>query len=1001
MSSPLANRQLLFGLLALKNDFVDSRQLLRAFDAWAADKSRPLAEALAADGVLDPGDAATVERLVERFLQRHGGDVEASLAAVNVATPLREKLAAGVADPDVQASLLYVPAAADGDGYSTLQPPAVGAAPGSRYQILRLHARGGLGEVFEAEDAELRRVVALKQIKPQQADNQDNRARFVREAEITGGLEHPGIVPVYGLGQNADGRPYYAMRLVKGQSLQEALRRFHQSEAGAEVWRSLAFRKLLGQLVSVCHAMQYAHDRGVLHRDLKPANIMLGKYGETLVVDWGLAKARGEKIEPQSTDESLLIPFSGSGTAPTVMGRALGTPQFMSPEQARGEVERLDQRSDVYSLGAILYVMLTGRPPVDDDDLGVTLRRVQAGDFPRPRQVRPTTPRALEAVCLRAMERLPDDRYDTARALAADVERWLADEPVTAYPEPLQARMRRWGRRHQALTAGALAVLLTVAGALSVGLAALGRKQTEVIAERNAAREARDDAEAVNRFYENEVLAAARPEGWEGGRGKDVTLQSALDTATPKIEQAFAGRPKLEATLLSTLGATYYFLGEFDAAHRQLERAYQLSIETFGPLHPHTLKTATDLALTRWKVGDLKGAESLCRLAFDGQTKVLGPNHEDTLHSHVNLGMLLINTGRLDEAEAVLQSGVDACHRSLGADHRYTLYGQHDLAITFRRQGRPQEALALIRQAADGRRRSLGPDHPDTLRSVNTLGFVLGILGYYEEAEMLCRQALEGRLRVLGDDHMETYWNRDSLGEVLGWQGKYDEAVAFGRQVVSWYRDTMGSDHPDTYRVMQPLAASLHSAGKEEEAEQLCREALDAQRRLLGVDHNETLETSCLMAYMLAARGEIEEAEKLYRQTLAAQLKVRAEDNFLVAPTLAGLGEVLSRSDRAAEAEPMLRQSLKKQEAVLAPGHWRVADVRSVLGECLAKQRKFAVAEPLLIDAYKQLADAVGTPPRRLAKAQERIVELYERWEKPDEAERWRRQGESRRERRG
>ena len=276
--------------------------------------------------------------------------------------------------------------------------------------------RGGLGEVFVALDAELNREVALKQILDHHADDPTSRTRFILEAEVTGGLEHPGIVPVYGLGSYADGRPYYAMRFVRGDSLKEAIATFHADETLKKDpgRRSLELRKLLRRFVDVCNAIDYAHTRGVLHRDMKPANVIVGKHGETLVVDWGLARARGKAEPGSSSDERTLMPSSASGSAETLPGSALGTPAYMSPEQAAGDLDRIGPRSDVYSLGATLYCLLTGRPPFEGDDLGAVLRAVGKGDFPSPRKLDPSIDRALEAVCLKAMAMKPENRYATS-----------------------------------------------------------------------------------------------------------------------------------------------------------------------------------------------------------------------------------------------------------------------------------------------------------------------------------------------------------------------------------------------------------------------------------------------------------------------------------------------------------------------------------------------------------------------------------------------------------
>jgi tetratricopeptide (TPR) repeat protein/tRNA A-37 threonylcarbamoyl transferase component Bud32 len=337
-------------------------------------------------------------------------------------------------------------------------PPGPGALPQrTRFVILRPHARGGLGEVFIARDEELEREVALKEIQERHADQVESRERFLKEARVTGALEHPGIVPVYGLGTYADGRPFYAMRFIRGDSLKDSIVAFHhpaqKTQSPSE--RSLALRQLLGRFIAVCNAIAYAHSQGVLHRDLKPANIMLGKFGETLVVDWGLAKILGETVI-EATASALV---RSGDVALTQEGRVLGTPAYMSPEQAAGNVD-LGPCSDVYSLGATLYCLLTGQPPFPETKADAVLDRVRHGDFPPPRRINPSVPAALEAVCLKAMALSPQDRYGSPRELAEEIDRWLADEPVKAYPEPWVARMGRWLRRHQAHASAAVAAVL-------------------------------------------------------------------------------------------------------------------------------------------------------------------------------------------------------------------------------------------------------------------------------------------------------------------------------------------------------------------------------------------------------------------------------------------------------------------------------------------------------------------------------------------------------------
>jgi serine/threonine protein kinase len=620
MSRSAADRNLLFGILAVQMDFIRSDQLIGAMNAWVIDKQRPLGDHLAAAGALAADSRQLLDALVDKHIALHGGRAEASLAALSSVEPLRHDLAA-IVDGDVQTSLAHAPTPR-GDRHATVvQPARTPAAPAQRFRVLRPHAAGGLGKVSVARDDELHRDVALKELHDRHADHPDSRARFLQEAEITGGLEHPGVVPIYGLGQYADGRPFYAMRFIRGDSLAQAIDRFHRDADPS--WRRAAdvlqLRRLLSRFLDVCNAIEYAHSRGVLHRDLKPGNIMLGQYGETLVVDWGLAKAQGqvdlprESVDPAVTAphlaEPLLRPESGSGTAPTQMGAAVGTPAFMSPEQATGRLDQLSGASDVFSLGATLYVILTGRAPQDDGDLGVVLQRVARGEFPRPRDVKPAVPRALEAICLKAMALHPRDRYASPRQLADDVEAWLADEPVTALREAFPMRTARWVKKHRTLVTSGVAMTLVAAAALAAGnvslRAANDRERDAKVAALSAQKKAesaqrqaeRAQAEAERQIARNEqLLALARRSleryeslsksellatyGMESLRGDlleaAIEFYDALAAQTDQSETARADRGEA----LFRLGGAYWQLGRMDEA----QRAYQQAIEQFRRL---------------------------------------------------------------------------------------------------------------------------------------------------------------------------------------------------------------------------------------------------------------------------------------------------------------------------------------------------------------------------------------------------------------------------------
>jgi hypothetical protein len=418
----------------------------------------------------------------------------------------------------------------------------------SRYRALRPLGKGGLGEVFVALDEELNREVALKEIQAQHQASGDNLGRFLLEAEVTGRLEHPGVVPVYGLGRYPDGRPFYAMRLIKGETLKEAIERFHKADvAGRDPGeRGLALRELLRRFIDVCNAVAYAHSKGVLHRDLKPANVMLGPFGETLVIDWGLAKVLGRPTSDSTEGVSLLRGMQAGSLGSTGLA---GTPGYLSPEQAEGRTGELTPASDVYSLGAILYELLTGQGPFKGGTLEQVLSRQRRGVFTAPRRVKASVPVPLEAVCLKALAMQPEDRYASTKELAADVDHWLGDEPVAVYREPMTARLRRWGRRHRATVSSLAALLVTLTVALAVGLAMVNAEEART----RAALAKAQSAERERRIELGRTSAAAALLAAQRGQWED---------ALKHYRQALALEPEDEIAL--RLGMLDCYLAGYD-----------------------------------------------------------------------------------------------------------------------------------------------------------------------------------------------------------------------------------------------------------------------------------------------------------------------------------------------------------------------------------------------------------------------------------------------------
>jgi serine/threonine-protein kinase len=956
-----ADRHLLFGLLALQNGLINQGQLVAAFQAWTLDKSKTLALHLEARGDLTGAKRALVEALAEVHREVHDGDDEKSLAAVAASRSTRASLA-GLIDPDVAATLGRVGsggALTDHDGKvdadrTTDYSFGAATSDGQRFRIVRPHARGGLGAVFVAIDSELHREVALKQILEQHADDPLSRDRFIAEAEITGALEHPGVVPVYGLGTDDRGRPYYAMRFIQGDSLKAAIDAFHQRANAKDqqltiqsssplvgdgrggrragqgglagqapgASRDLALHKLLRRFTDVCNAIDYAHSRGVIHRDIKPANIIVGRHGETLVVDWGLAKSVG-RADP-SAGEATIAP-SSSGSSETLPGSALGTPAYMSPEQARGELSRLGPRSDVYSLGATLYCLLCGKPPFEGDDVGAILIAVQSGQFPSPSRLDPSIDKALEAVCQKAMATAAENRYPTARALADDLDRWMADEPVTAWREPLTRRARRWARRNR--TAVAAAVVASVVGV--VGLAAVAAVQTRARADiaRALASETRANAElarskaAVQARYD---LAVEAIKTFHTGVSEDFLLK----------EDQFK---ELRDRLLKSASDFYGKLGALLGKETDVGSRRALEQSNFELAELTRLVGRIDDALAAHR------AVLAVREALAAETAAAPGVKADVGRSMTAVAFLLYETGEVDAAlrayrrsESLLASVAESDSEALAA-----------LATCRTRMTRPlvhagkgAEALAAIKLArADREALAAGPGASSASRrgladTLNELGIVLWQTDRPAEAEPEFRTALAIQQKLADENPTDTDARKFlgnihlHLGNVLRMTGKVSEAEAEIRTALAIYQK-LSDKNPavivfrrNSALALSDLALILSQTARLREAEVAWRTAMAILQRLAEYSPTNTDVQGLLanthrgLGRELSLTGKLLEAEAECRTALAIDQKLAGDDPAKTffrsreANSHTALGSVLLSAGKLSEAEAESRTAL-------------------------------------------------------------------------------------------
>jgi serine/threonine protein kinase/Flp pilus assembly protein TadD len=875
-----------------------------------------------------------------------------------------------------------------------------------RYKVEGEVARGGMGAILRVWDADLRRHLAMK-VALAKGDapasgptpRLDTRllSRFLEEAQVTGQLDHPGIVPVHELGLDQDGRVYFTMKLVQGRDLKAI---FDLVFSGKEGWNET---RALGVILKACEAMAYAHAKGVIHRDLKPANVMVGDFGEVYVMDWGVARVSSRKddrdlrIAPNAsarpasvrTERRLEREELSDSPIVTMDGDVVGTPAYMPPEQARGEIQSLSSRSDVYSIGALLYHLLARTPPYAEVSGArasnrTVLQRVLEGPPRRLREIRAEVPAELIAICEKAMAREANERYADTLALAEDLRAYLEHRVVRAHRTGAWAEAGKWIERNRALAASlAAGVLVLMTGVVVVAaknvelsranttiqsqVASLDAERKEAEASRQAAEDRRREADVekahaiaekaqadksaeetrVVADFQSGILSGLSVEDFgrsviselRGDLGENLTRRgmerSEVDAALARFD-ADVSPANPTNVAQRVLGAQV-----FQPAVEKIESSYR-----DRPLLAAMLQTPLSVTLHKLGLYDL-GARA-AGSAVESRRRELGSENIETLASINDLALLLQSQGKLAEAEPLYREALAGYRAQLGDSNPETLTVIDNLALVSYARGKLPDAEALLREALAGRRKTLGDADPITLGSVNNLASVLQDQGKLAEAEPLYREALAGCRAKLGDRHPDTLTAMDNLASLLQAQGKRSDAEPLFREALAGRRATLGDDHPRTLGSMNNLALLLKEDGRLDESELLLRDALAGQRSKLGDDHPDALSTMSNLGGLLRAEGKLPEAEALAREAVAGCQKKLGDQHPQTLASLNELASVLQREGKLDEAEPLYRALVEGCRKTLGEEHPSTLVSLNNLALLLLDRGKPSEAEPLL-----------------------------------------------------
>jgi eukaryotic-like serine/threonine-protein kinase len=810
------------------------------------------------------------------------------------------------------------------------------------YRLVRQLGEGGMGVVYHAQQLEpIRRDVALKIIKPGM-DSKQVITRFEAERQTLAMMDHGNIARVFDAGTTASGLPYFVMELVDG----IPITRYCDA-------KRISVRERIDLFIPVCKAIQHAHQKGIIHRDIKPSNILVTEQdGRPIpkVIDFGLAKALGRQLN----DETDLM---------TSFGTVVGTLQYMSPEQAEINRQDVDTRSDIYSLGVVLYELMTGTTPLDREQLTKAayvevLRTIREEEPASPSErvrrsnksaeiaiQRRTDPAALpklvhgelDWITMKALEKDRGRRFETVNGLVRDLERYLSGEPVEAGPPSAKYRIMKMARKYRVALATTAAFLTLLAGAV-------------VYSTREAlrARRAEQVSEAVNRFPQEDLLAQAGSEHQADRReapDPDLKVRTALDRAANNITGKFRGQPAVEAAIRTTLADTYVSLGLEAQARPHAERAVALRTQTAGPEARETLASMKLLGKVLYGLGKGDDSAALLTKVVSTDERRLGPDDTDTQDAMLDLARTYDILGKFAQAEQIDRKLVEKRTRLYGIEDLRTLDVRAQLANNLTRQAKYGEAIAMQNETLAVDRRFLGPEHPQTLNTMNNLAVANYYYGDYAEAERLFREVIPFWQRIMGPEHARPVTTMTNLAALQSAMGKFGDARANEEKILEIYRRTQGPEHMLTSTAMHNLAQTLMMQGDYPAAEKLLRETLRIRIATMGADNPEVLKTRDFEGLLRRGQKRLREAEAIHRSVLEAERRSPGPNHPNTFFTMGLLANVLADEKRYAEAEAEDREALEGMRRVVSPTHLRTLTTVNHLAFVLEQEGKFAEAE--------------------------------------------------------